>query len=61
MKEINLFQAQDGSWITSSHLLSLLEKVKAPQARVLYMHTGFTLDRPTSNWAGRNSWAGFLK
>jgi aminoglycoside 3-N-acetyltransferase len=46
MKEINLFQAQDGSWITSSHLLSLLEKVKAPEARVLYMHTGFTFGSP---------------
>jgi aminoglycoside 3-N-acetyltransferase len=46
MKEIPLFQAQDGSWITNTHLLSLLEKVKAPEAKVLYMHTGLTFGSP---------------
>ena len=46
MQNISLFQLHDGSWITSSHLLSLLEKVKAQEAGVLYMHTGLTFGPP---------------
>ena len=46
MKEVKLFQARDGSWITGSSILSLLEKVKAPDAKVLYMHTGLTFGAP---------------
>lgn len=46
MKDIPLFQVQDGSWITKSQLLSLLEKVKAQDASVLYMHTGLTFGPP---------------
>jgi len=46
MIDIRLFRANDNSWITSSHLLRLLERVKAPEARVLYMHTGLTFGSP---------------
>ncbi len=46
MKDINLFRAQDGSWITTSHIRSALESVKAPGATVLYMHTGLTFGPP---------------
>jgi aminoglycoside 3-N-acetyltransferase len=46
MKEINLFQNQDGTWITTSQILELLERVKAPQARILYIHTGMTFGLP---------------
>ena len=46
MKDTNLFQLEDGSWLTSHHLLSLLEKVGAAGAKVLYMHTGLTFGAP---------------
>lgn len=46
MKDSNLFKAPDGSWITSSRIMALLEKVKAAEARVLYMHTGMTFGPP---------------
>jgi aminoglycoside 3-N-acetyltransferase len=46
MKDINLFQNRDGTWITSSRILALLEKVKAPDAKLLYMHTGMTFGMP---------------
>jgi len=46
MKDTNLFQQRDGSWITTSHLSQLLEEVKAPDAKVLYMHTGMTFGSP---------------
>jgi aminoglycoside 3-N-acetyltransferase len=46
MKDINLFQNQDGTWITTSRILGLLEKVKAPEARILYIHSGITFGLP---------------
>jgi aminoglycoside 3-N-acetyltransferase len=46
MKDIALFQFPNGAWITTSHLLSCLEMVKAQDARVLYMHTGLTFGTP---------------
>jgi len=46
MQETRLFQTQDGSWITGSTILSLLERVKAADATVLYMHTGLTFGAP---------------
>jgi aminoglycoside 3-N-acetyltransferase len=46
MKDVNLFRSSDGSWITTAHVLSSLEKVKAHEARVLYMHTGLTFGPP---------------
>ena len=53
MTDISLFQLRDGSWITSSHLLSLLEKVRAQDARVLYMHTGLTFGAPNPGLSRR--------
>lgn len=46
MKDINLFRTRDGCWITSSEILEILEKVKAPDAKVLYMHSGLTFGLP---------------
>jgi aminoglycoside 3-N-acetyltransferase len=46
MKDVNLFRSSDGSWITTSQVLSALVKVKAHEARVLYMHTGLTFGPP---------------
>src|SRR5579871_6502582 len=46
MQEINLFQNPDGSWVTTTGILELLERVKAPEARILYIHTGMTLGSP---------------
>lgn len=46
MKDINLFQNQDGTWITTAQMLGLLEKVKAPDAKVLYIHSGITFGPP---------------
>jgi aminoglycoside 3-N-acetyltransferase len=59
MKDTQLFQLQDASWLTTSHLLSLLEKVKAPDARVLYMHTGLTFGAPNPQ-LGRQELLGHL-
>src|ERR1017187_1270091 len=59
MQDISLFQLHDGSWITSSHLLSLLEKVKAQEAGVLYMHTGLTFGPPNPA-LGRQELLGYL-
>lgn len=46
MIDARLFRANDDTWITSSHILRLLERVRAPEARVLYMHTGLTFGWP---------------
>jgi aminoglycoside 3-N-acetyltransferase len=46
MKDLNLFRSPDGAWITSTQLLSTLERVKAHEARILYMHTGLTFGPP---------------
>jgi len=42
MKELRLFQAPDGSWISNTKLLSILEHVGATDAQVLYIHSGLT-------------------
>jgi aminoglycoside 3-N-acetyltransferase len=59
MKELKLFQARDGSWITGSGILSLLDKVKAPDAKILYMHTGLTFGAPNPE-LGRQDLLGCL-
>jgi aminoglycoside 3-N-acetyltransferase len=59
MKDISLFQLRDGSCVTKSHLLSLLEKVKAHDAKVLYMHTGLTFGPPNPG-LGRQELLGHL-
>jgi len=59
MKDIPLFRTPDGSWITSLHLLSLLERVKAQDARVLYIHTGLTFGPPNPR-LGRQERLGHL-
>ena len=46
MKDLNLFKSPEGFWITSSQILSALEKVKAADAKVLYMHTSMTFGAP---------------
>lgn len=46
MKTLNLFLSRDGSWITSATLLSILEKIKAPEASVLYIHSGLNFGTP---------------
>jgi aminoglycoside 3-N-acetyltransferase len=42
MEDIKLFRTRDGDWVTSTRIVAALEKVKAPDAKVLYMHTGLT-------------------
>ena len=59
MRDISLFKCTDGTWINTSHLLSLLERVKAQDAKVLYMHTGLTFGLPTSR-LGRQELLGYL-
>lgn len=59
MKDISLFQVRDGSWITTAHLLSLLETVRAQDARVLYMHAGLTFGAPNPR-LGRQELLGHL-
>jgi aminoglycoside 3-N-acetyltransferase len=49
MQDVNLFRDIDGSWITTSHILALLEKVKAAEARVLYIHSAITFGAPDLN------------
>lgn len=46
MREVNLFQDSTGSWITTSDLLALLDKVGAADARVLYIHSGISFGKP---------------
>ena len=46
MKILNLFRSHDGSWITSAALLTIFEKIKAPEASVLYIHTGLNFGTP---------------
>jgi aminoglycoside 3-N-acetyltransferase len=59
MMDLSLFQLKDGSWVTTSRLLSLLEKVKAQDASVLYMHTGLTFGSPNPQ-LGRQELLGHL-
>jgi aminoglycoside 3-N-acetyltransferase len=46
MKDIELFRTTTGDPITTSELLRLLEKVRAPEAEILFMHTGMTFGAP---------------
>lgn len=46
MRDLNLFLDKNGAWITSSQLLSILERIGAADATVLYMHTGLTFGPP---------------
>ncbi len=46
MKDINLFKARNGAWVTTSLFRAGLEHVKAQEAAVLYMHTGLTFGLP---------------
>src|SRR5580658_8820236 len=46
MKDVNLFRDIDDSWITTSQLLTLLEKVKAADAQVLYIHSAMAFGMP---------------
>lgn len=49
MKTLNLFQSGNGSWVTSATLLEILERVKAPEASVLYIHSGLNFGTPNPN------------
>jgi len=51
MTDIKLFQNADGTWITNAHLLSVLEALKAPDAKVLYIHTGITFGFPNPEFS----------
>lgn len=46
MKVLNLFRSNDGSWVTSATLLTILEKIKAREASVLYIHSGLNFGTP---------------
>jgi aminoglycoside 3-N-acetyltransferase len=46
MKNLNLFLDTNGAWITTSQILSTLEKVGAAEATILYIHTGMTFGPP---------------
>lgn len=59
MKTFNLFQSGDGSWVTSSTLLAILEKVKASEASVLYIHSGLNFGTPNPD-LGRKELLGHL-
>lgn len=59
MKVLNLFQSGDGSWITSATLLTIFEKIKAPEASVLYIHSGLNFGTPNPN-IGRKELLGHL-
>jgi aminoglycoside 3-N-acetyltransferase len=53
MEDIRLFRTRDGGWITGSNVLRLLENVRAPEAEVLYMHTGLTFGWPNPDLGRR--------
>lgn len=59
MKDLDLFQTWSGACITSTKLLSILEQIKAPDAKVLYMHTGLTFGLPNPQ-LGRRELLGHL-
>jgi aminoglycoside 3-N-acetyltransferase len=59
MKDLDLFQTRSGACITSTKLLSILEQIKAPDAKVLYMHTGLTFGLPNPQ-LGRRELLGHL-
>ena len=46
MREINLFKRSDGRWITNVEMLKLLEKIGAPQCKILYIHTELSFGIP---------------
>jgi aminoglycoside 3-N-acetyltransferase len=59
MESLNLFQSGDGSWVTSATLLTILENVKAPEASVLYVHSGLNFGTPNPE-IGRRELLGHL-
>jgi len=46
MDDLILFQAPDGTLITSSRILSWLDEVGAADVQILYMHSGITFGTP---------------
>lgn len=59
MKTVNLFRSRDGSWVTNATLLTILEKIKAPEASVLYIHSGLNFGTPNPD-LGRKDLLGHL-
>jgi aminoglycoside 3-N-acetyltransferase len=59
MKTVNLFRSGDGSWVTSATLLAILEKIKASEASVLYIHSGLNFGAPNPD-LGRKELLGHL-
>ena len=59
MKILNLFKSRDGSWVTSAALLTILERIKAPEASVLYVHSGLNFGTPNPD-LGRQELLGHL-
>lgn len=59
MESLNLFRSRDGSWVTSATLLRILEKIKAPEASVLYIHSGLNFGTPNPD-LGRKELLGHL-
>jgi aminoglycoside 3-N-acetyltransferase len=59
METLNLFQSADGSWVTSATLLTILEKIKAPESSVLYIHSGLNFGIPNPD-LGRKELLGHL-
>jgi aminoglycoside 3-N-acetyltransferase len=51
--EIVLFEAPGGNCVTGSRILALLERVRAPDAKILYMHTGITFGIPNPKLSRR--------
>jgi len=46
-----LFQSKDGGWVTNDDLLRACEKLRIPEAEVVYMHTGLTFGSPNRDLA----------
>jgi aminoglycoside 3-N-acetyltransferase len=59
MKEINLFKSADGRWLTNAEILRLLEKIGAPDCKILYAHTELSFGLPNPEF-GKNDLLQFL-
>jgi len=46
MKKTDLFKDRNNNWLTNIDILNTLEKVKAFDCKVLYMHTGLSFGMP---------------
>lgn len=46
MEDQNLFQSEDGEWLTTRKLVAALEAVGADRAKVLYIHSGIRFGSP---------------